>query len=163
MREIKIKNTTLWIIVLLTFALFTPLAVFRERQEIFEIVDALAVGMGIGVLLGYAKTVWRAIKLPVHDLTSGDYMLVGLYFSTMGSSLRLAGQWYWRANDKPNWWIDSLGLFYITIFIVIGVAFFLLTTASHEGVLVKNAVYRPVALGSVSIFIASCMIWYGWG
>jgi hypothetical protein len=44
----------------------------------FEIVDGLCVGASVGVLVGYARSAWNALRLPSHELISADYLVVGI-------------------------------------------------------------------------------------
>lgn len=159
----KLQNLTLLIIVLLVYAISIPGSIFVNRQEIFEIWDGLGVGLAAGVLIGFAPACWRALRPPIHDLITGDYLITGVSFTAIGIGTRLAGQWYWRGSGKPNWWIDSTLLLYSTITIVIGLGLILLTTSSHKGILMGAAYTRTIALGLFSVLIASIMIWYGWG
>ena len=72
------------------------------------------------------------------------------------------GQWYWRAMDKPAWWIDSPVLIYCTIFIVIGMFMLVATTFSERGSLVVGAYKRTLAIVLFSLAVTGILIWIGW-
>jgi len=161
--EGKIKNTTLWLIIAVVFALFVPAMFMVERQTMFEIVDGLCVGASIGVLIGYGRSAWNAVKLPAHELISADYLVVGVGMITLCGAVRFGAQWFWRANGKPDWWIDSPALLLATFGIVIGLFLILMTTSSKKGILVPAAYFRASGLFVLSLAIAAVLIWLGWG
>ena len=102
MERLHLKNTTLLWIILIILVLFAPAIYFMDRQDMFEIVDGLAAGAAIGTIFRYAKPSWEALKLPARELRSGDYLVTGITMICIGGGTRLLGQWYWRANDKPQ-------------------------------------------------------------
>lgn len=159
----NVQNTTLWRFIAAAMVAFVPPLLLVERQTMFEIVDGLCVGACVGVLLGYGRSAWHAIKLPPHDLISGDYLVVGIGMVTLGGAVRFGGQWYWRAMGKPDWWIDSPVLLVATVGIVAGLFLILMTTSSKKGVLVPSAYFRASGLFVTSLAIATILIWAGWG
>jgi len=161
--SISIRNTTLWIGVTLAFLAFLPAVYFVERQSMFEIVDGLVTGAAIGVMVGYFKAAWHAVKLPSHKLVSADYLVVGVIMIAFFGAVRFAGQWYWRAMSKPNWWIDSPMLLMTTVGIMIGLFLILMTTSSEKGILLPKAYLKASWLFALSLGIGAVMIWAGWG
>jgi len=161
--SISMKNTTLWAAVAVIFALFIPAVYFVERQTMFEIVDGLLTGAAIGVMVGYFRAAWHAVRLPSHKLVSADYLVVGVIMIAFFGAIRFAGQWYWRALNKPNWWIDSPTLLMTTIGITIGLFLILMTTSSEKGVLLPKAYLKASWLFALSLSIGAVMIWAGWG
>jgi hypothetical protein len=161
--KLRLKNTTLLWIIFAVLVLFIPVIHFMGRQDVFEIVDGLAAGAAIGTIFRYAKPSWNALKLPARELRSGDYLVTGITFICIGGGTRLMGQWWWRAMNKPDWWIDSPILVYCTLFLVIGMFLLVATTFSERGALVQGAYKRTLAVISFSLAITGILIWVGWG
>jgi len=161
--SISMKNTTLWAVVALIFLAFVPAVYVVERQSMFEIVDGLLTGAAIGVMVGYFRAAWHAVRLPSHRLVSADYLVVGIILIAFFGAIRFAGQWYWRALGKPNWWIDSTTLLMTTIGITIGLFLVLMTTSSEKGVLLPKAYFKAGWLILLSLGIGVTMILVGFG
>lgn len=160
----RIKNTALWAALILIFAAFVPVIYITERQSMFEILNALAVGGAIGALIRWSPSAWEALKPPIHILRSRDYLVVGLGMVCSGGALRLASQWFWRAYDKPSWIIDSAFVLYVTLMITVGFFLLLVPTFSDEfGLLAKGAYLKTATLAGISIIIALSLILIGWG
>jgi hypothetical protein len=161
--QTKVKNTALLFYILLSFIAFATFIYFSQRQTVFEVSDALIAGFAVGSFIRFAPAGWEAIKLPIHNLHSGDFLVVGINFLCLGGVFRFLGQWYWRAMDKPNWWIDSTTLAFTTAMLGIGYCLVQATTFTDRGVLVKGAGIRTGYVGILSLAIAVFLIWAGWG
>jgi hypothetical protein len=159
----NVKNITLWVVITIVFVLFSPAVAWVERQTMFEVVDALAVGGALGAAVRWGPAAWKALKPPVHSLIPADFLVVGLGFICIGGAARFGGQWYWRASDKPNWWIDSVPLLYFTIIVVIGLFLVMATTYSEKGAVSIGAFRRTIFLVCASITVAVVLVWAGWG
>jgi hypothetical protein len=159
----KLRNTTLIVMLIGGFLLFLPASLLLPRRSLFEILDGLCVGAAIGVFIGYSRAAWRALKLPSHRLVSGDYLVVGIVIVCASAAAIFAGQWLWRAGDKPNWIIDSLILAYTRIGIAFGLILILATNFSEHGILIVGAYRRTALLVAVSIFIAGVLVGIGLG
>ena len=159
----SLRSTSLSAFILLAFLTFAPFLYFADRQIVFEVSDALIAGFSVGAFIRFAPAAWQALKLPAHDLHSGDILCVGVSFLCVGGIARFIGQWYWRAMDKPNWWIDSPILAYTTLILGIGYCLIQATTFSDRGVLVKGAGIRTSYVGLLSLGVAIVLIWLGWG
>jgi uncharacterized BrkB/YihY/UPF0761 family membrane protein len=159
----SLRNTTLWIAIILVFLAFIPAALLVERQTMFEIIDGLCVGASVGVMVGYARAAWHAVKLPSHRLASADYLVCGVIMVAMFGAIRFGAQWAWRAQNKPDYWIDSAVLLIGTFGIVVGLFLILMTTSSKKGILLPAAYFRAGWLFTISLGIAALMIWAGWG
>jgi len=161
--EGSVRNTTLWLVIAIAFVAFIPPVLLVDRQSMFEVVDGLCVGSAVGVMVGYARAAWHAVRLPSHRLVSADYLVCGVIMVAFFGAIRFAGQWYWRAVNKPNWWIDSATLLFTTIGITIGLFLILMTTSSEKGVLLPRAYVKASWLFALSLGIAAIMIYSGWG
>lgn len=160
----RLKNVALWIFVVLIFGCFTPAVHFVGRQSMFEIADGLAVGLGIGALIRWGPAAWNALRPPVHELRAHDFLIVGLGLICAGSALRFGSQWYWRASEKPDWFIDSGFLLYCTLAVAIGFSLTLVPTFSSEhGFLTIDAPRKTALLAAISLAISLLIIWAGWG
>ncbi len=160
----RIKNTTLWAVVLLCFLLFVPAIEWVERQSMFEIVNGLIMGAGVGCFIRWAPAAWKALKPPIHELRAADYLVVGLGMVCIGLILRFGGQWYWRANDQPAWFINSSLLLYFTVAIMIGLYLLMIPTFTENGGRLSIAAApKTVAIWSISLSCSILMIWAGWG
>jgi hypothetical protein len=149
--QTQVKNTTLLFYILLSLIAFAAFVYLSQRQTVF------------GSFIRFAPAGWEAIKLPVHNLHSGDFLVVGINFLCLGGVFRFLGQWYWRAMDKPNWWIDSTTLAFTTAMLGIGYCLVQATTFTERGVLVRGAGIRTGYVGLLSLAIAMVLIWAGWG
>jgi hypothetical protein len=161
--ETQVKSTSLLFFILFSFAAFGLFLYLADRQTVYEVSDALIAGFSVGSFMRFAPAGWNAIKLPVHNLHSGDFLVVGINFLCVGGILRFIGQWYWRAMDKPNWWIDSPALAFTTAILGVGYCLVQATTFTDRGVLVRGAGLRTGYVGVVSVAVAACLIWAGWG
>lgn len=158
-----VKNTTLWFAIILLFILVSPSVYAADRQNMFEIVDALAVGGALGCLVRWGPAAWNALKPPIHGLRAADYLVVGIGMVCIGGATRLAGQWYWRAAGKPDWWIDSAWLLYCTISITFGYYLLLIPTFTSHGGLTISTVPKILGLFLLSLGVGIVLIWAGWG
>src|SRR3954454_9654607 len=76
--ETQVKSTSLLLFVLLAFAAFGLFLYLAERQTVYEVSDALIAGLAVVSFMRFAPAGWNAIKLPVHKLDSGEFLLVGM-------------------------------------------------------------------------------------
>ena len=130
----------------------------------FEIWDAIGVGLAVSALIRWGPSAWNAIKPPIHDLFAWDYLVLGLGFIFVGGTGRLAIQWFWRASNKLNGAVDSALLLYCTIFTAIGFFLLLIPTYSEEtGRLSIQAWSVTFILTMISFLIGGILIYAGWG
>lgn len=160
----RIKNTTLWLGILLVFLAFAPAVHWVERQSMFEIADGLLVGAGLGCIIRWGPAAWKAIMPPIHELRAADHLVVGLGLVFCGLIFRFAGQWYWRAMDKPDWFINSSILLYFTLAITIGLYLLMMPTFTENGgKLTVAAAPKTFAIMAVSLVSSILLICSGWG
>jgi hypothetical protein len=161
--EGRIRNTTLWIVIAAAFAVFIPPIVLVSRQSMYEVADALLCGAALGFFVGSSPASWDVLKLPSHSIKAHEYFIVGSNLVSLFATSRFGGQWYWRATDKPEWWIDSIPLLLTTIGMSLGFFMMMISTTSDKGVLLPQGYFKTSALFALSGAIAAVLIWAGWG
>jgi hypothetical protein len=158
----EISNVALWILILLACAALIPVTVLIDRQSMFEIVDGLAVGGAVGAIIRWGPSAWNALWPPARTLRASDLLSVGVALLALGGALRLAAQWYWRANDKGDSIIDSVAMLYFTIIVAIGYFLVLVPTFSSDGVYLERP-WKTGLLAAISLTVSALIIWSGWG
>jgi fluoride ion exporter CrcB/FEX len=158
----EISNVGIWVLILLALASFIPAIHFLDRQSMFEIVDGLAVGGAVGALIRWGPAAWNALWPPARNLKAYDLLSVGIAMLALGGALRLAMQWYWRANDKQDSIIDSVPMVVITLVVVVGYFLTLVPTFSSDGVYLERP-WKSGLLAAISLAISILIIWAGWG
>jgi hypothetical protein len=158
----EISNVALWILLLAAMAALAPAVYFIDRQTMFEIVDGLAVGGGIGALIRWGPAAWAALWPPARTLRASDLLSVGIGLLAIGGALRLGWQWYWRASNKPDGIIDSGPMLAWTILVVFGYFLILVPTFSSDGVYLERP-WKTGLLAGISLAISLLIIWVGWG
>lgn len=160
----RFKNVSLWLFLTFILAAVTPAVLWVDRTTMFEIWDAIGVGLAVAAFIRWGPAAWEAIKPPIHDLFAWDYLVLGLGFVFIGGTGRLGIQWYWRASDQTNGLINSASLLYCTIFTAIGFFLLLIPTYSAEtGRLSIQAWPVTVVLTLLSFAIGGSLIYLGWG
>jgi hypothetical protein len=162
--QAPIHNTTLWLAITIAFIIFTPGVIWVERQSMYELANAVIVGLGVSALVKWIPAAWEAVKPPIHELRASDYLIVGIGMICIGAVGRFAGQWWWRAYDKPaGIWIDGPVALYFTMIIGVGIFLVFIPTHNEDGHLAIGAWSRTFSLAGLSVAIAGVLAWAGWG
>jgi len=103
-----IRSVHLWIALGLWIA-FWPVALNIERLLLFEIMNALSVAIGFGVMVGFAPGVIEALRAG-RRLTDGHLLVLGVAVVWGSIVVRQFHQWMWRLSGKPESWEESLVL-----------------------------------------------------
>jgi hypothetical protein len=82
---------------------FLPLVVL-PRQFMFDIVNALTVAVGVGVLIAYLPGICRSLQELRWDGT--HYLVLGIFVTWSATALRHLWNWIWRFLGKPAEMID---------------------------------------------------------
>jgi hypothetical protein len=88
-----LSSRTLWMAALL-WGIFWPLALYMSRHDLFDLLNALSVSIGVGVLVAYLPATYKA--LTTDHRTGGDLLVLGIdctWFAVIGRQIYL---WYWR-------------------------------------------------------------------
>jgi hypothetical protein len=88
-----ITSRTLWTAIGL-WALFWPMAFGMTRHALFDLLNALSVSVGVGVLIAYLPATYKA--LTTSHRTGGDLLVLGInctWFAVIGRQIYL---WWWR-------------------------------------------------------------------
>jgi hypothetical protein len=158
-----IRNTTLWVILAAVGLLFIPAVIFIERRELFEALNAVCIAASVGVCVGYASSTWRAIRMPPHQMTAAHLVIVAAFLICMSLAIVFAGQYAWRAMDKPDWVIDSWPVALSRWTLAGGLVIYLATNYSRNGEIVVGAYRRTAILVALAVLIASILVWAGLG
>jgi hypothetical protein len=159
----RIRNTTLWLLVLVGYAVFLPALFLLPRQILFEVTDAVIVACAVGVCIGYAPETWRAMKLPPHDMTTAHYAVVAVFILCAGCSIVFGGQWVWRAFGKPAWIIDTPILAFSRWVVASGMIMAFATNWSVGGIITVGGYRRTAALVVGATIIAAIAVGFGLG
>lgn len=159
----SIRNTTLWVMLFCVGLLFIPAILLINRQDLFEILNAICVATSLGVCAGYAATTWRAIRMPPHQMTAAHLVIVGAFLICISLTVVFTGQYIWRATGKPSWAIDSWPIAFSRWTLASGLMIYLATNYSRNGEIVVGAYKRTAILVSISVLVASFLVWLGLG
>jgi cell division protein FtsW (lipid II flippase) len=159
----NIKNTTLWMILLGVGTVLTPVIYLSPRQDFFEVLNAICSATSLGVCAGYAPTTWRALKMPPHKMTAAHMVIVAGFIVCASLAEIFIIQWFWRANGKPDWIIDSWFTVQSRVTLSMGLFLYLATNFSRNGEIVVGAYKRIAVLVTITALIAAFLVWMGWG
>lgn len=85
-------------------AAFVPLWWFLPTTYLFDLVNALTVSVGAGVLFAYAPGIWRSFAMK--RWTGGNFLVVGIAAAWASMTMRHLWNWAWRYFGKPDAMID---------------------------------------------------------
>lgn len=102
-------------------ALFWVVAPYVPRLYLFDLLNALAIGVWIGVAVAYLPGIKAAFERPFRELSSPQLLLLGIGISAVSIVGRTVWNWYWRYLGKPDDVIDHLGVaFFIYTVMIAG-------------------------------------------
>src|SRR3982751_6173082 len=108
----EISNVAIWVLILMALLVFIPAIYSIDRQNMFEIVDGLVVGVAGGAMIRWGPSAWFALWPPARTLKASDVLSIGIALLAIGGALRLGAQWYWRVGGKQDSIIDSVAMLY---------------------------------------------------
>ena len=82
---------------------FVPVAVL-PRHYMFDVVNALTVAVGCGVLIAYFPGIVRSLAQPKWE--GSHYLVLGVFVTWVATDLRHLWNWLWRFLAKPPDMID---------------------------------------------------------
>src|SRR5688500_6344879 len=85
-------------------ACFLPLWWFLPTPYLFDLVNALTVSVGIGVLFAYAPGIAKSFR-ETH-WTGAHYLVLGIAGTWGATTGRHLWNWAWRFTGKPDAMID---------------------------------------------------------
>jgi hypothetical protein len=90
---------------LIVWSAFWVLPIFIPIEYLFELVNALAVSLGIGVMFAFWPGMIEALKTPKHELEGGHYLVLGIMTGATAIVAQFAWRGVWRALEQPDWMI----------------------------------------------------------
>lgn len=87
------RKASLWVI-LAAFLLFIPAQALLPFNILIEMLNAVAVSIGIGVLFAYGRGILQGYRRD--GLTPGHLLAIGIFFSWLAVVIRLLMVWTWR-------------------------------------------------------------------
>jgi hypothetical protein len=160
--KMSFRNTTiLWGLLLGTLA-FIPFAYYMERQDAFEVMNALIAALSIFTVIGGAREVYRILRLPAHDIRASHVLVVAISVGSIALAMTFISLWVWRAFPTSlhyiidtwwvlfsRWWLS--GAFILTI----------ATQANSEGVITLAGWRRTFTLLSGAVILAVFLVYIG--
>lgn len=87
------------IITLFALAIFWPIAFLLPRPYLFDVMNALGVSVGLGVLGTYSGAALQGFR--DETCTPGHLLVVGIVLAWFAVVIRLVVSWAWRLFDYP--------------------------------------------------------------
>lgn len=153
MRQNRISNVHLWVYLLLSMGVFVPLAWLFPRQELFEFSDLLIVAIAAGTAVGFHPVAWDALSMPVHRVSAGRVLVVGIVAASVAIVIIFGGLWLWRVYRKPDALIDHVVLGFSRWLLVVGWILAMLATGTRDEQLPSSSYRRAGIL--VAAFVAA--------
>lgn len=88
------------IVTVIALAIFWPIAFLLPRIHLFDIMNALAVSVGLDVLATYSGAALRGFR--DKTCTPGHLLVVGIVLAWFAVVTRLVINWAWRLLDQPT-------------------------------------------------------------
>lgn len=143
-----LRSRTLWWSMLAWLG-FIPLAVFLDRDSLFDLMYGLATAIGIGVLISYLPGIVVAIKAPQ---PSGAMLLVlGIACSWSATAGRTIWSWVYRFLDKPAGMIDHWSLAFLVWVIFWGGVLHMSAKDAIDGQIPRRSWIKVGAIVAIAI------------
>lgn len=147
----SISNVTVWFALLVACIMSVPLILYAPRDQMFELMNALAFACGAGTAVGHFPAALAAMRMPYKDLTAGQILSTGIFLSSMGVMGVFGARWIWRILDRPSWASDhGMVAFSLWVF-VLGYMMCFATVGARDGRMPMSA-YQGAAL---TVFLAA--------
>lgn len=145
-----VRNRLTWT-ALTVWLLFWPIAWALERDTLFDLVNALSVSVGVGVLCAYMPGFWYALR---HQPLSGPhYLVLGIGCTWLATSIRHMWNWGWRFLDKPEWMIDHPFVAFLVWVLFTGGCLHLTAKGAIDGDIPKSNWIWLGAVVAVAVFL----------
>jgi hypothetical protein len=151
--------------VIVAWVLFWIVALTIPRRATLDIVNALTIAVGLGIIVAYSKDAFISLFHKTwQTITPGRLLVTGIFLAFIGSVFRNAWSWTWRSLDYPDWMRDHPILSFSLFVIVTGGCFHLLANSSTDDGVPKKAWLRlgrtvaiGVALGILVVYLGRHM------
>ena len=100
------KSPTVWIATFL-WGGFWPIALAMDENNVFHLVNAVTVSIGIGICFAYFMGAIDSLRLHRSILQSGDYLVLGIVVTWFATAMRYLYNDYWRWMGQPDMLINS--------------------------------------------------------
>lgn len=109
---------------------FLPL-LFLPTAYMFDLVNALTVAVGVGVLAAYGPGVWRSYQQD--EWGGGHYLVLGIAVTWIATTLRHMWNWAWRFAGKPDAMIDHPAVAFLVFLAMLGGTLHLAASGAIDG------------------------------
>lgn len=147
----SISNVTIWLVLLVAFLFIVPFILYWDRDQTFELMNAIVFACAAGTAVGHFPAFWYALRLPYRDVTAGELLNVGIFIGSVGAITVFGARWLWRVADRPWWATDHpIVAFGLWVF-VIGYMLCFSTVGARDGKMPAGA-YQQAAM---TVFLAA--------
>lgn len=143
------------------WASFWILPFFIPPVYLFELVNALAVSLSVGVMFAFWPGVMEAIRTPRHELEGGHYLVLGIMTGATAIVAQFAWRGVWRLWDRPDWMITHPVLAFFIYMLATGFALHLSAQGAIGGRIPRrNKVMLGVAVATALMltFVAAIIL-----
>ena len=144
----------LWAGILLA-AVFLPLT-WLPRAYMFDIVNAMTVAVGTGVLVAYAPGIYRSFKQ--RQWNGSNYLVLGIFVAWLALTTRHLWNWLWRYLGQPQAMIDHPFVAFLVWLAFMGGTLHLAARGAIDGVIPKDAWIRLGIAVATGVVLAMLVI-----
>jgi hypothetical protein len=139
-----LRSPVIWTGLLIS-ALFWVLWPFLPVKLTFDMLNAVVVSVGIGVVVAYAPGIFVALRRDRRELTSGKILIIGIIATWVATNVRSAWNWAWRYYHKPPEMIDHPVVAFMLLILIMGGVLHLTARDAIDGQ-VPRQVWRRVGI-----------------
>jgi drug/metabolite transporter (DMT)-like permease len=107
-KRLRDNATTFLIPGIVAFGLFWAVAPFVPRNIVYAVVNALALSIGVGIVIAYSREIWETIRLPRSEVGGGHILVLGIVLAWLSSAERGAFSYIYRYLGEPPEMMSTL-------------------------------------------------------
>lgn len=146
-----VSNVTVWFTLLVACAFIVPFIIYWDRDQTFELMNAIVFACACGTAVGHFPAFWYAMRLPYREVSAGELLNVGIFVGSLGATTVFGARWLWRIADRPWWATDHAAVAFGLWVFVIGYMLCFSTVGAQNGRMPAGA-YQKAAL---TVFLAA--------